>query len=329
MRQLLLPCYAVAAVCPPNSVSFPDAESVSCENPAQLRDEAYSFLSNNMPPWDRLNDLENQHIGGIIVPTINISVASRATPFAAKVPKDVWLDAVLPYASTNEARNNWREKFNALLKPEVAGPSYVAQNLSDAVVHLNSVLWTVLREGQSAVVFKSQQTPLIYDPMSTLFYGYASCTGISIMFVDALRSVGIPARVVGTPAWNGKEANGNHNWVEVWLGSEIDPGCISGKCGWTFLEGAPAGGGETLTNPCDKWFCTNARMAAGSGTQVFSTMFSRTTNDTYYRMSWSPSNLDVPGTDRTAYYQASCTKCGTKGSQAASAQEFLAPTHHL
>ena len=27
------------------------------------------------------------------------------------------------------------------------------------------------------VVFKSSQTPLIYDPMSTIVFGYASCTG--------------------------------------------------------------------------------------------------------------------------------------------------------
>ena len=47
------------------------------------------------------------------------------------------------------------------------------------------------------------RTPHIYDPMSTLLYGYASCTGVSILFVDALRTIGIPARVVGTPAWHG------------------------------------------------------------------------------------------------------------------------------
>ena len=27
------------------------------------------------------------------------------------------------------------------------------------------------------VTFKSSQTPLIFDPMSTLVFGYASCTG--------------------------------------------------------------------------------------------------------------------------------------------------------
>ena len=64
---------------------------------------------------------------------------------------------------------------------------------------------------------------MIFYPMSTMVFGYASCTGISILYVDALRSVGIPARLVGTPAWHGKENDGNHNWVEVHR-RRLDPG---------------------------------------------------------------------------------------------------------
>jgi hypothetical protein len=50
----------------------------------------------------------------------------------------------------------------------------------------------------------------------------------------------------------------------VWVGGTTDSGD-----GWAFIEGAPAGGGETLTNPCDKWFCkrgcepSNPRRTAG------------------------------------------------------------------
>ena len=71
------------------------------------------------------------------------------------------------------------------------------------------------------------KTPLIMDVMSTITFGFASCTGVSIMFVDALRAVGVPARLVGTPAWNGMIQNGNHNWVEVYTGPEA---------GWSFME---------------------------------------------------------------------------------------------
>ena len=38
---------------------------------------------------------------------------------------------------------------------------------------------------------------------------------------------------------------------------------------WHFIEALVAGGGESLENPCDKWFCNPASMAAG--TQVFAT----------------------------------------------------------
>ena len=44
----------------------------------------------------------------------------------------------------------------------------------------------------------------------------ASCTGLSVLLVDALRAAGIPARFAGTPAWH--DDRGNHSWVEVWIG---------------------------------------------------------------------------------------------------------------
>lgn len=44
--------------------------------------------------------------------------------------------------------------------------------------------------------------------------GLASCTGLSVLLVDACRSVGVPARIVGTPLWSDK--SGNHTWVEIW-----------------------------------------------------------------------------------------------------------------
>lgn len=67
--------------------------------------------------------------------------------------------------------------------------------------------------------------------MSAIAFGYASCTGLSIMFLDALRSVGVPARLVGTPAWHGTFADGrpgrsngggnvtwDHGYIQTYLG---------------------------------------------------------------------------------------------------------------
>ena len=42
----------------------------------------------------------------------------------------------------------------------------------------------------------------------------ATCTGLSIMLVEACRAVGVPARLAGIQSWPGR--GGNHTWVEVW-----------------------------------------------------------------------------------------------------------------
>ena len=46
----------------------------------------------------------------------------------------------------------------------------------------------------------------------------ATCTGLSIILVDACRSVGIPARGAGTALWANKR--GNHTWAEVFVDGE-------------------------------------------------------------------------------------------------------------
>jgi transglutaminase-like putative cysteine protease len=52
------------------------------------------------------------------------------------------------------------------------------------------------------------------SPYESMELNWASCTGLSILVIDACRACGIPARMVGCPAW--KKVQGNHNWVEVW-----------------------------------------------------------------------------------------------------------------
>ena len=39
------------------------------------------------------------------------------------------------------------------------------------------------------------------------------------------------------------------------LGSEGgSEGDLKDSSGWVFVEGSPAGGGESFSNPCDKWY---------------------------------------------------------------------------
>merc|ERR1712084_27853 len=101
---------------------------------------------------------------------------------------------------------------------------------------------------------------------------------------------------------------GNHNWVEVWLG----PGQGLAGEDWAFIEGAPAGGGETFTNPCDKWFC-NPQHFDGK-TKAFASQFDRQHNMTTYPMAWDLPNRHVPGIDRSLYYNAMCSHCVSQSS---------------
>ena len=221
-------------------------------------------------------------------------------PWAAAVPRDVFDDYSLPYACVNEPRTDWRALVGAAVDPVVdALPA--GASLDDVIAAINGYganasdsVWARL----GGVVFKSSQTPLIYDPVSTAAFGYASCTGVSVTFVAALRAAGVPARLVGTPAWRGDPANGNHNWVELWDGAS-----------WRFWEGRPAGGGETLTNPCDKWFCKAARFPINGSTKVYAARFDRHSNQTVYPLAWDPSNLDTPGVERTDDYVTMCGRC--------------------
>ena len=284
--------------------------SSTCMSDEESYLTAYRFLLANLPSWDVTNaatlgfhsstGVEVDGLDdGVATLGINISLATKQSkPWANNVPEDIFNEFVVTYAHVNEARNNWRpfltKAVDDILK---ANPQASLSTIPDVVNLLNANLWQTGVLGNN-ITFKSSQTPLIYDPMSTIVFGYASCTGVSILFADALRAAGVPARIAGTPAWNGDPANGNHNWVEVYDHQTQ---------AWHFIEAAPAGGGETLANPCDKWFCTPARME--NGTQVFAARWQFDTAGTVYPLAWDLGNKEVPGVDRTIYYQQVCNAC--------------------
>ncbi|KAJ1636821.1 hypothetical protein T492DRAFT_956432 [Pavlovales sp. CCMP2436] len=173
--------------------------------------------------------------------------ARRRSAWASAVPWTIFCEYVLPYASLNEVRDEWRTLFAELLAPIVVD----ARNAKDAALAMNAELW---RQWDPPIHFVAQQTRVGHagqlSPLTVIRAGNASCTGLSIMLADALRAVGVPARVVGTPVWNWPgcshealtEAScGNHNWVEVWVQMEEAEGA------WHFF-GAAEGGFD------DGWF---------------------------------------------------------------------------
>jgi len=287
--------------CPPSQVPFPDNICLDFDD---AYNSAYKFLEEHLPSWDKTNAATlGFHTGatgvdgldlGVATLGINISLATKLTyEWAFEVPEDIFYEYVVTFAHANEARSNWRPFLTDVVDKILNGSE--AKKVAEVVSVINSQLWSSGLLGNT-ITFKSSQTPLIYDPMSTIVFGFASCTGVSILFADALRAAGVPTRLAGTPAWNGKPSNGNHNWIEVFDAS-------TGQ--WHFIEALVAGGGESLENPCDKWFCNPASMAAG--TQVFATRWKQA--GTVYPMAWDLANTEVAGVNRTEYYQSVCNQC--------------------
>ena len=211
------------SACPPSQVPFPGNICLDFDD---AYNSAYKFLEENMPSWDKTNAASlGFHTGapgvdgldlGVATLGINISLATKQMrSWAFEVPEDVYSEYVIAYAHANEARSNWRPFLTEVVGKILNGSSEdELKTVPEVVSLINSQLWSSGLLGNQ-VTFKSSQTPLIYDPMSTIVFGYASCTGVSILFADALRAAGVPARLAGTPAWNGNPHNGNHNWIEV------------------------------------------------------------------------------------------------------------------
>jgi hypothetical protein len=292
----------VSPRCPGTEVPFPGP---SCLPLDVAYTAAYNFLVAGLPSWDRTNaaslgfhSADKPGVDGLELGLatlgINISLATKRTrPWAWDMPQDIFNEYVVTYAHVNEARTNWRPFLTSVVDTILKDNH--PRSTVEVVDVINANLWDSGLLGNN-VVFKSSQTPLIYDPMSTIVFGHASCTGVSILFADALRAAGVPARIAGTPAWNGKPENGNHNWVEVYL-------VATGK--WHFIEALVAGPGEQLNNPCSMWFCSPAKMV--NWTRVFAARWRP--GGKVFPMAWDPANVEVAGEDRTQYYREACRKC--------------------
>ncbi|CAB9513174.1 Transglutaminase-like superfamily [Seminavis robusta] len=251
---------------------------------------------------------------GLVGTTIDLAFQAKLKhPWTDALPQEIFYEYVLNYANLNEARSNWRQLLWDILDPLVVheqqlqlteSQSTTASDtltLNDVVRLVNQKLWSAF-PGDNTIYFRSGQTPLIFDPLSVIAFGYASCTGLAILLVNALRTVGVAARVVGTPAWNGKRDKGNHNWVEVYHEGE-----------WTFLE--PSANqthvNDLETQPCSFWFCNPGHFpsAGDNTTNVYAARLVFSSKDSYCPMAWEWDCRDVPGEDRTEFYQRSCSQC--------------------
>jgi transglutaminase-like putative cysteine protease len=298
---------------PQASSSFIDADSkiVAIEEERRSRQ-----LLQTQPCVDGLSD-------GILNQTLHYSLMAKSIyPWADAIPRDVYMEYVVPYAVANEPRTDYRQLlFDSLrdsLKDwerssdsefQVPEQDDIQATMKQVVKLINTRLWSILGRPDKPIVFQAGLTPRIYDPLSVIAYGHSSCTGLAVLLVAALRTVGIAARLAGTPAWWGDEENGNHSWVEVYLPDEN-----GGQ--WMFLEPTPgiAEGDEDTADaddldrdPCKRWFCKADHF--NGTTRVYATRFKRDDSNEFYPMAWGVGDKGVVGLDRSDLYTSTCGGC--------------------
>ena len=192
--------------------------------------EGLQFLLTNMPPrdWQALS-------AEFLLDNLSLAYqAMQEAPWAKSIPSEIFLNDVLPYASVSEPRDNWRKRLYDIALPLVKD----CKTPAEAGQALNQQLFKLLKVKYS----RARRAP-DQGPFETMETGVATCTGLSILLVDACRAVGVPARIAGTPLWSNN--SGNHTWVEIWDGD------------WHFT-----GAAEQSPEGLDRgWFVGNASQA--------------------------------------------------------------------
>ena len=177
-------------------------ERAVAETPADQQ-WAQRWLVAHMPT----EDLRTLDAAFLVENCTEAFAAWRAAPWKDAVGEELFLDNLLPYANVNERRDAWRVQLRRRFLPLVEK----ARTSGEAATMLNNAIWA-----QTGVKYSTKRKKADQSPFETMESGLASCSGLSILLVDACRAVGVPARFVGTALWSDK--SGNHSWVEVWDG---------------------------------------------------------------------------------------------------------------
>ena len=247
-----------------------DWRDLLAEAPPEQR-TGLAYLIRDLPEAD-LRELTPEDLAE------NVSLAYRAraaVPWGADLPEDVFLDAVLPHASVTEPREPMRAEFLERYLPLVAD----SDTPGAAACRLNEHLFK-----DYEVRYNTRRLRTDQSSRESIAQGMATCTGLSIMLVEACRAVGVPARLAGIASWPGR--GGNHTWVEVW------------DDGWHFLGAAepdPAGLDHA-------WFVGDAAQAVKDRSRIHAIWAAtyRTTGETF-PLVWDR-DARVPAENVTARY---------------------------
>jgi predicted esterase len=246
--------------------------ALAAASPRQRSD--MEFLVKYMP----VEDLRTLSSEFLIQHTSAIETAFNAAPWKDRVPESVYRNAILPYANVTEARELWCEKLRQKVLPlieDVDTPGLAAARINQKLFSLVDVKYSTKRK-------RADQSP-----SESIESGLASCSGLSILLIDACRSVGIPARFAGTASWN--DNSGNHSWVEIWDGD------------WHFT-GAAEATGDSL----DKGWFTGRAAKAKSGDPrygIFAVQYEY--SEDVFPLVWSVNRRSTYAEDVTSRYVTS------------------------
>ena len=233
--------------------------------------EGLEFLIENMPE----RDLTTLSADFLLDNTDAAYEVMAKAPWGKQVPKDLFLNEVLPYCSVTERRDNWRRDFIKRFLPLVANSKTPAA----AAAKLNREIFRLL-----GVRYSTQRSKPDQSPYESIGEQKASCTGLSILLINACRAVGVPARLAGIPMW--PNSSGNHSWVEIW------------DNGWHFT-GAAEPSGDKLDQA---WFGNQAKTARADEPRhsIYATSFRRTSVP--FSLCWAPGVNYVSATNVTSRY---------------------------
>jgi len=227
------------------------------------------FLIVNMPE----RDLSALSADFILENTKLAYQAREQFAWCKSLPDSVFFNEVLPYASLNERRDNWRQDFMDRFTPLVSGCATVFEAVDSVTQNIKEVV---------KVEYNTKRRRADQSPYESMEQGMATCTGLSVLLTDAFRAVGIPARIAGTPLWT--NMRGNHTWVEVYLDGQ-----------WYFTEYYP----DKLNQ---SWFLADAGKADPEKPihGIYATSFKKT--GLSYPCVWDENIKYIPGVNVTSRY---------------------------
>ncbi|MCD6170323.1 MAG: hypothetical protein J7J76_07245 [Candidatus Latescibacteria bacterium] len=173
--------------------------------------KALSFLTAGIYP----EGLARRDIDTLIEHRRYAYIATQTASWNGQVGDEMFFSYVLPHRILKEPAERWRREFYEEIYPRVKD----LDSLAEAAMEVNR--WAAER-----AEFKRRRIKRDHTPKETIKRGCGNCADLTILYVAACRSVGIPARAVFAP-WLTHKHEGRHFWTEVWDGRRW---CYVGSC---------------------------------------------------------------------------------------------------